>query len=246
MGVQERVKKQHILDEIRRTAIENGGVALGRAAFENQTGIKESDWAGRHWARWSEAVEEAGFTPNRMRAAFDEDRLLQPLVSMIREFGRFPVKHEMRMRKRSDATFPNEKVFDRRFGTKPELAKHLLTYCERVGGLADVMAICAPIASASVEPAEDDREAEVEFGFVYLIKSGRFYKIGRSNAAGRREREIALQLPEKADTVHVIRTDDPPGIEAYWHQRFSAQRKNGEWFQLSAADVKAFKRRKFM
>jgi len=48
---------------------------------------------------------------------------------------------------------------------------------------------------------------------VYLIKSGRFYKIGRSNAAGRREREIALQLPEKADTVHVIRTDDPPGIE---------------------------------
>lgn len=36
--VQEQVKKQHILDEVRRTAAENGGVALGRAAFENQTG----------------------------------------------------------------------------------------------------------------------------------------------------------------------------------------------------------------
>jgi hypothetical protein len=30
----------------------------------------------------------------------------------------------------------------------------------------------------------------VLLGFVYLIKSGRFYKIGRSNAVGRREREL--------------------------------------------------------
>jgi len=60
-----------------------------------------------------------------------------------------------------------------------------------------------------------------------MLKSGRFYKVGRTNDLGRREYEIGLQLPEKATTVHTIRTDDPVGIEAYWHKRFAERRKNG-------------------
>lgn len=87
---------------------------------------------------------------------------------------------------------------------------------------------------------------EPEIGFVYLIKSGRFHKIGKTNSVGRREYELALQLPEPATAVHSIRTDDPSGIEAYWHKRFDAKRKNGEWFELETADVAAFKRRRFM
>lgn len=83
-------------------------------------------------------------------------------------------------------------------------------------------------------------------GFVYLLRAGRNFKIGKTNAVGRRERALAVQLSERADTGHVIKTDDPGGIEAYWHRRFADWRKNGEWFELRPEDVRAFKRRKFM
>jgi hypothetical protein len=51
---------------------------------------------------------------------------------------------------------------------------------------------------------------------VYLMKSDRYYKVGRTGHVGGRERDLAIQLPDKIITVHSIRTDDPMGIEAYW------------------------------
>ena len=93
---------------------------------------------------------------------------------------------------------------------------------------------------------EKELPNEDALGFVYLIKSGRHYKIGMTNAVGRRQYELAIQIPEKANTIHVIKADDPRGIEVYWHKRFEAKRGNGEWFELTAEDIKAFKRRKFM
>jgi len=83
-------------------------------------------------------------------------------------------------------------------------------------------------------------------GVIYLLQSGKFYKVGRSNALGRRQYELAIQLPERATLVHSISTDDPAGIESYWHRRFDDRRRNGEWFELTADDVSAFRRRKFM
>jgi hypothetical protein len=50
--------KEHILSEIRRTAIANGGAPLGLNGFHAETGIKKWDWHGRYWARW--AMPEGG------------------------------------------------------------------------------------------------------------------------------------------------------------------------------------------
>jgi len=48
--------RQHILDEIRRSAKENGGVPLGLKRFEQKTGIGYYDWWGNYWSRWLTGV----------------------------------------------------------------------------------------------------------------------------------------------------------------------------------------------
>jgi hypothetical protein len=240
------MNKEHILDEIRRTAKANGGAALGRQRFEKETGIKESDWRGRFWARWNDAVQEAGLDSNELNPAYDAAHLLARLAELVREIGRYPTSAEVLLKRRRDPQFPSQKVYER-FGGKAEQARKLMEHCLSTPGYEDVIELCRPVAAAAVsEPEQPDDDDDIEYGFVYLIKAGRHYKIGRSNSVARREREIALQLPEKATKVHEIRTDDPPGIEAYWHKRFAEKRRGGEWFELTAADVKAFRRRKFM
>ena len=238
------MKRSHILAEIRRLALANGGKPLGRVNFEKETGIRERDWLGKHWASWGDACEEAGFEPNKLNKAFSDEYLLEKLAGFVHELGSFPTSPQLNLKARSDADFPSRNTFSR-FGRKAQVAAALLEFCNTRDDLDDVAAICTPLASRA-DPPDETPLGESELGSVYLMKSGRYYKIGRSNSVGRREYEIALQLPEKVEVIHVITTDDPVGIERYWHQRFADRRKNGEWFALTRADVAAFKRRKFM
>src|ERR1700691_5328972 len=94
--------RQHILEEIRRTAKSNGGVPLGHVRFEEETGIRYYDWFGKHWGRCGDAVREAGCSPNTLQAAFSDDKLLAKLVGLIRELGRFPGNGDLRLKKRND------------------------------------------------------------------------------------------------------------------------------------------------
>ena len=235
--------KQEILDEIRRCAAANGGQPLGRNRFERQTGIPESAWAGRYWVSWGEAVRAAGFEPNELQGKYDDAEVLASLAGLVRRLGKFPVENELRMARRRDKSFPSHGTIQR-LGNKAERARLLIDYCEETGDLADVIDLASPVAaSASSRDGVGEVDTRTD-GYVYLMKSGKHYKIGHTNAPGRREYELAIQLPERLTQVHVIRTDDPAGIERYWHERFAEKRANGEWFALSAGDVRAFKRRR--
>jgi hypothetical protein len=236
--------KEHIIREIRRTANANGGIALGWRRFEAVTGIRYYDWYGQYWTRWSEAVREAGIEPNRMSEAFDEAYLVGQLALLTRRLGRVPTGGDLRLATKHDPEFPSEKVF-RRLGSKAQRAARILAHCAANPEDADVAALWRQVPTAGPVAAVTEVENTPNpVGYVYLLKHGtrREYKIGRTNNPLRREGELGIQLPEKCQPVHYIKTDDPEGVEAYWHRRFAHKRKEGEWFALAPQEVRAFKR----
>jgi Meiotically up-regulated gene 113 len=233
--------RDQILNEIRRLAVANGGKPPGSRLFEAQSGIREAAWRGVYWARWGDAVAEAGLQPNARQGRLDDQFYLTKFAEACRHFSKVPTAMELRMYQKSDADFPNVKTITRRFGSLNNVPEQLAEWVKSNDEYRDVAAMLMKrVARPQPEALSSTKE-----GLVYLIRSGPHYKIGRSEELERRVKEIRVALPEAATLVHSIRTDDPAGIEAYWHRRFADQRANGEWFKLSSADVAAFKRRKF-
>jgi hypothetical protein len=171
--------KQHILAEIKRLAEASGGKPPGIRAFETKTGIKESDWFPDLWLRWSDAQREAGFAPTAMVEARTDESLLEGFARLTRRLGHLPIQGELIRESKANTSFPSEKSF-RRFGGKRKLLSALRPYCHTHPGFDDVLALCgteAPVQSNDV----DLMRKRVATGFVYLMKSGRHYKIGRTS-----------------------------------------------------------------
>ncbi len=235
--------KAKILEAIKGMAITNGGKAPGSQTFERQTGIRPSDWYPHLWLRWGDAIVEAGFTPNQLKTATSDEVLIQSYISLARELSHLPVTGEIRVKGRADKSFPSHTVFAR-LGGKEKMLGAVLRYCQTHPGNEDILALLESRPSIEKEKFTDgpSPESKISLGFVYLMKSGRHYKIGRTISLGSRERQLAIKIPIPPTTVHSIETDDPSGVEAYWHRRFAEKRGEGEWFDLSLDDIKAFKR----
>lgn len=233
--------REFILDEIRRLAKENGQPP-GRQAFTHATGIAPHQWSGVFWAQWGDALTEAGFAPNTLQPRRDRDALLKEVADACRHFKRFPASAQLRIYRLQHPSFPSRAGIPSHFRSTGELVAALAQWCRDNGEYADVAAMLPATETARNYPTQVAEKAD---GSVYLLKSGDHYKIGRSDEIERRVKEIRVQQPEATTLVHMIRTDDPAGIEAYWHGRFADRRANGEWFKLMPADIAAFRKRKF-
>lgn len=236
--------KEHILSEIRRLASVNGGQPPGVIAFARETGIADHQWRGKFWARWSDALIDAGYEPNKWTGRLNSDEVLAGIILACRHYGRVPTRDELKLFRKTEPSIPSEKAIKSHFGDRADLIIALSKRAAEDENYADIKAMLPANPKPSSTPQQINQSKSRE-GLVYLIKSGDFYKIGRSDDLERRIKEIRISLPDKATLIHNIRTDDPAGIEAYWHRRFADKRANGEWFKLTSLDVSAFVKRKY-
>lgn len=240
-------QKAAVIRAIQQLADANGGVPVGRERFIEETGFRPYLWEGQFWLTWGDAVREAGYEPKAMQQRrHSDDELLRHLAELTRKLGRFPTIPHLRMERRANDDFPGERVIGRRLGSRNDQMTAMAAFIERTPEFADIAPLLPALSDEPIQETTDPDEdaAHPVPGFVYLVRAGKFHKIGRSNSSGRRSYEIGLQLPEKLEVVHTIETDDAVGIEHYWHERFRDRRRNGEWFLLSKGDVAAFKRRR--
>jgi hypothetical protein len=160
--------KSHLLQEIKRTAQQNGSVPLGQKRFESETGLRRTDWYGKFWARWGDALCEAGFNPNQLQAAYDKNKLWDEFAKLAQELKKIPVSGDLRMKMRKDPAFPSHTTFASRLGSKLKLIEQVRDYCQGHDYYDDVLRMCenyllqTPVENSETKPVEET------IVFVYL------------------------------------------------------------------------------
>lgn len=242
------ITRQEIIQEIQKLVGKDGTIP-GERAFANATCIKESAWKGKYWARWTEAVREAGYDPNTLNQKIPDEEILEKLATIITNLGYFPIRDEINVQARTVPDFPVWQTIANRFGGMPETAAALLEYGRKTENQT-LTKLCedrlkreelrpVPAVSAQSKP-------KASFGFVYLKYSPslRLYKIGKAIDPNKRGAGISLLLPEDLVAKHEIKTDCPYILEKYWEHRFRPKKKQGEWYDLNSHDVEIFKMRR--
>lgn len=218
------------------------GVEVREEAFTRETGISSFYWWGRYWRSWSEFQAAAAVhSPRPPVQRIPDAGILQRYAELVLELDRIPTNTDLDFKRSRDRSFP-DKLSLRRWKSRSNLLLKVMEYCEGKQQFEPVLQLLRRDVLNSLNQRLETLQIK---GFVYLLRADRTYKLSRMNAAGEKLRELAVQLPEEPDIVHVIETDDPEGIEQYWKRRFAKIPRKGEWLRLTAEDLNAFKKRKF-
>ncbi|MCT8861643.1 GIY-YIG nuclease family protein [Shewanella xiamenensis] len=237
--------KRQILEALLDAANQNGGKPPGMKKFQKVTGVTEAQWLGKYWPKWSDLLGEAGFSAGEMQAALDDETLMKHYLGLVDELGHVPTTPELRVKAYQSQGFPAASTFTRNCSKKRLIGK-AIAYCEAHENYRHLLRILSKVPHELHDVEEFPNDTAKGEGYVYLLKFGDDYKIGNSKNVGRRFSEIKTQMPTDGEIVHSIKTGDPEGIESYWHKYFEQKRTKGEWFRLTASDVRYFKKRQLM
>lgn len=234
--------KRRSLEELKAKAAQLAE-KLGKTPSRKQLSsvMKESEWA-YHGMTVTDFQEYCGLAANKsgLETKIPEEKLLIDLAKLCLEENRIP--HQATLRKWIRDGKYRSHTLETRFGGMIGVQRALHDFGKARGYGENFFQL--PGWKIQVGEDTNGRDDSPAKGFVYLQQHGsrKEYKIGKTNNPMRREGEVKIELPERLQPIHYIQTDDPSGIESYWHRRFSEKRKNGEWFELSKEDVRAFKR----
>jgi len=242
--------RDEVLEAIRVTAEANGGTPLGERRFTRETGIAKHHW--QKYGTLGKLQEELGFSVNEMNKAKSEGDLVDQFISLCSRYQKFPTEQQLKQARQEDpSSFASHGTFDRLGKTKALKAATIVAALSEEQTLNPMqqaaLDICLPIAEQGEVETTDPDAKLVGCGYVYLFRDGKAYKIGNSTDPDSRRAALQTGNPRRISLVHRIITDDPKGIEDYWHRRFSQYRiritEGHEWFNLSRDDIAAFKAR---
>ncbi len=126
------------------------------------------------------------------------------------------------------------------FGFAAEVAERYMlaaTFAEHFAGLTIRSASVSPRLRAEPRPSDNPTG-----GYVYLIRSAYGIKIGKSVNVKSRTRLFEVKLPFPITVEHYAWFEDYSFAERDLHRQYHAKRLEGEWFDLSAADVETIKK----
>lgn len=73
--------------------------------------------------------------------------------------------------------------------------------------------------------------------FVYLIKNGVFYKIGKSENPEARLKQLKTATPNSLELIDQWEVTDRWDVEKFLHDSFYTRQVSGEWFFLSEKEL---------
>lgn len=76
-----------------------------------------------------------------------------------------------------------------------------------------------------------------ESGYVYIMRCGKYHKIGKTADLQQRLLAMNTHNPEPVELVASFQCEHRHRLETDLHKRFKFKRKNGEWFDLSHSDL---------
>jgi len=170
------INRAEVIEGIQGMARENGGVAPGVRRFCAECGIREHEVVGRLWARWGDALAEAGFDNNTVNPKLGEDDLLCHYVRLARKLRRLPTTKDLRFEAAGSPGFPHPTTFTRRYGGITQLKERVRAWCEANPGNDDILSLL-PVTPPTDDDSSGDHGA-FAIGVVHLINLGAITRSG--------------------------------------------------------------------